>query len=341
MYSYEWAVDKLNHARSKDAGKPVQNNTRLYEREDGIAVKFHAVDVVTIHPDGTYTLRNGGWNTVTTLERIRDFSPAKLVSVNQDRGGRGDWYVQLEPNPDDPKPEYVNRPIPAPFTEPNPGPKPENPWLGDWWERNRRYQQCMDLLDTYGSLEGWKAERKIQYRARRDYLKAEREWWTRNYIPFYDGIKVDSEGYAPRLRADGPSPAKLRRYEAAVKQMKARIDKYAKEYIDALREGMPMPGSGDCWFCAMTAENGQPLGDATGNHDHLINHMEDDYYVPSLAVNAIREAGYSDTGIYIFLNIKPEQGTMGGHANHFDNRIVKKSIVSYMRKRLLPQAPTE
>ena len=41
MYSYEWAVDQLNHARSKDAGKPVQNNTRLYEREDGIAVKFH------------------------------------------------------------------------------------------------------------------------------------------------------------------------------------------------------------------------------------------------------------------------------------------------------------
>ena len=36
-------------------------------------------------------------------------------------------------------------------------------------------------------------------------------------------------------------------------------------------------------------------------NDHLFQHMKDRYYVPRLAVNALRERGYQDVGIYIWL----------------------------------------
>ena len=125
---WQWATETLATARNESAGKPVQNNTRLFRRsDDSIAVKLHAVDVVTINADGTWTLRNGGWNTVTTMERIRGYSPARLFSE------RGEWFIRLEPNPDDPKPTRVDREVPKPFTAEYPGDEPvKNPDRMSW-----------------------------------------------------------------------------------------------------------------------------------------------------------------------------------------------------------------
>jgi hypothetical protein len=41
-------------------------------------VAYHSTDVVTIHPDGTFTLDTGGWDTQTTKERMTTYSPAKI-----------------------------------------------------------------------------------------------------------------------------------------------------------------------------------------------------------------------------------------------------------------------
>ena len=58
------------------------------------------------------------------------------------------------------------------------------------------------------------------------------------------------------------------------------------------------------------------MGDITENHSHLFTHMEERYYVPSLAVNAMREnAKLTETGIYLWLDMNPGPeggGTMGG-----------------------------
>ena len=333
-HGFSWAVSTLKSARNEGAGKPVANNTRLYKRDENrYAVKLHAVDVVTINDDNTWTLRAEGWHTVTTLERIRRFSPARIESV------KGEWYVALEPDANDPKPAYVDRPIPAPFTEPNPGPEQEERYDYEWWLSNRRYQQCMQLLEQYGTLEAWGEARKQQYRERRVYLAAQREWEQRNRVPFYDGITVDSDGYAPRLRKDGPSPAKLRKHEAAVAYMKKRIDKYVDEFIAELKKGtMPMPSGGDCWMCLFrNTDTGETWGDM-GDNDHLIGHIADHYYVPSLAVNALRERGYKDVGIYMWLDMNQDTGTMGKPGGRYDN--VKRDIRAYMNKRLIPNAPT-
>ena len=125
---------------------------------------------------------------------------------------------------------------------------------------------------------------------------------------------------------------------------------------------MPMPGEGDCWYCGMHRADGTPLGDAMDTlhsdgsltieeaHDHLLSHMSEKYYVPSLAVNALRERRYRDAGIYMWLDMDPIRpnrdgtamegtDTMGKPGGRYDN--VRRDIRAYLVKRLVPKAPTK
>ena len=78
--NHQEAKDLFSTARNKEAGKPIANNTRLFKRPNGYAIRLHNTDVVTIHPDDTYTLCTGGWETVTTKQRINEYSPAQVYS---------------------------------------------------------------------------------------------------------------------------------------------------------------------------------------------------------------------------------------------------------------------
>jgi hypothetical protein len=97
---------------------------------------------------------------------------------------------------------------------------------GDHWARRfdsfRGYKMYAEMMERFGTREAWQEAYLADLRARRAYLKADREWEERNRVPFYDGITIDSEGYAHRLREKGPSPAKLRRHEAEVKRTKKK-----------------------------------------------------------------------------------------------------------------------
>lgn len=355
FYDIRWAADMMSSARSKANGKPVANNTRLFDNGDGsYRLRYHNTDIITYNADGTWTIRANGWTTLTTAQRLREYSPLRFISE------RGEWYVWLEPREDDPRPEIVYPPIPAPFERP--ADYEQTTHYHDYRmsyrieQRQRTYDEMMKRFDgplgVAGNIIRWDNERQEQFQARKAYLKADREWVDRNRIPFYDGITVNEDGYAPRLRANGPSPAKLRRYEREVKRIQKAIDNYVNGFIAALKgEGLPMPSSGDCWYCAMRAESGQTMGDAMQtlhpngsvstevNTDHLWSHIEEKYYVPSLAVNALRERGYKDIGIYFWLDMDQETGRMGKPDGRYDG--VKRDIVKYMRKRIIPNAPTE
>lgn len=86
--SYHQARDTFaRFARTPKHGGPMRVNlgyaTWLHERIDGweqpsMAVRFHATDVVTFHPDGSITLATDGWFTKTTRERIEDYTPAEV-----------------------------------------------------------------------------------------------------------------------------------------------------------------------------------------------------------------------------------------------------------------------
>lgn len=440
MKDYEYLRLTIESARDKSSGKPLANNTRLYE---GVAtvdgkqvscfdIKLHNTVIVKVLADCRALLFNGGWNTVTTLDRIRTYGSSHVFSES------GEWYVWLTPDSDDPRPDRFDRTIPKPYDEPiNPGPEPVKsddgciagtledysyvtgvydfhasfidkltgePRIGygepygdllvwrngvieyvaeqyqtySWHQPtdpNVDRKQCphcasfdsllgrwraleygvsygdgprhghkmwRDMMDRYGTSEAWHEAYIADFRARKAYLAAEREWTERNRVPFYDGIMVDTNGYA--IRPPKALARKLAAHERKVERMQKRIDRYIEGFIEALKKGMGMPSGGDCWYCSMRTNidgnvgEGKTLGDVSGA-DHLLSHMSEGYYVPSLVVNALRERGYKDVGIYMWLDMDADTETMGKPDGRYDN--VKRDLRSYMRKRLIPQAPTE
>lgn len=74
------------------------------------------------------------------------------------------------------------------------------------------------------------------------------------------------------------------------------------KYLDGLKSvAEPIhPGAGDCWGCLLiNQKTGKPDGFGTS---HLLSHLDEGYYVGSLIINALRECGLSDIGIYLYYN---------------------------------------
>lgn len=54
--------------------KKLDNNTYARREEDGTtAIKLHETDIITVHPNHTITITTGGWQTVTTKERLNSY----------------------------------------------------------------------------------------------------------------------------------------------------------------------------------------------------------------------------------------------------------------------------
>lgn len=89
--TYEWASEQLT-GRCKDRRK-LCNNTYLLRRDkDTIAVRLHETDIVTFFADGDIDIYTGGWNTVTTKDRINGYSPVRVYSEHGHMFAHyGDW----------------------------------------------------------------------------------------------------------------------------------------------------------------------------------------------------------------------------------------------------------
>lgn len=72
------------------------HKTRIETDADGVHVRYHNTRVISRAPDGTITLRTGGWRTVTTKLRINQaFREWGLpFSLYQKHHA---WYVQRLP----------------------------------------------------------------------------------------------------------------------------------------------------------------------------------------------------------------------------------------------------
>lgn len=200
-------------------------------------------------------------------------------------------------------------------------------WGGD---RDKGFKQMCEALERFGSREAWQDAYLEDFRATRDARKAYREWTDRNRTLFEDGMEVDDDGFA--LAPDPTAELKL----IEQRHVKGEINAFVRRAIAALEAGLPMPGSGDCWYCLFQdRKTGETWGDLA-SHTHLRDHMREDYFVPSLFVNAMRGRGYQDAGIYIMLDMRPEDGEMGGRSRRYDN--VARALRSYLTARLVPEA---
>jgi len=109
-------------------------------------------------------------------------------------------------------------------------------------------------------------------------------WYFNDNSVYYNGVKIRYTGQVIRPR----QPAKT---EDQSKKLKAKIKKYVDGYIKCIEAGqLGFPDRGDCWGCYMVDKAGNTvMGDS-----HLWDHIKENYFVPSLLVNAGREAGYKD-----------------------------------------------
>jgi hypothetical protein len=158
-------------------------------------------------------------------------------------------------------------------------------------------------------------------------------WYLGEYhglkMPYFDGIRVRYDGTVLNGKENPVTEDTVK--ESA--NLKCKINKYANDFVKLMEnEGIPAPGGGDCWYCLMQTENGSSLGDAIDDTDHLLSHIEEKYYVPSLVFNAVREAGYPSSSL--ILGYDPATDTMGSR-QWFYGSGVKRALVKYLKSRLV------
>lgn len=111
-------------------------------------------------------------------------------------------------------------------------------------------------------------------------------WYLNDGSEFFDGIIIAENG-TPINPMSVKDTTKL---DKKRKKLDKMVSKYIKEFCFNIRSGnFNYPSAGDCFDCSMVTEDGQVLGDI-GNGHHLILHMKDKYYVPSLLYNAFKES---------------------------------------------------
>jgi hypothetical protein len=76
--------------KTNRTSRKIGNNTRGYIEYDGsVSIELHSTKVVVLYPNGLVKLQTGGWQTVTTKDRINQYSPVRVYQRNYE------WFVKL------------------------------------------------------------------------------------------------------------------------------------------------------------------------------------------------------------------------------------------------------
>ena len=137
-------------------------------------------------------------------------------------------------------------------------------------------------------------------------------WYLSDNKLFYDGCIINSKG---KLIS---KPLKNEIYKNKIAKLKKQISKYCNLIT---KDNLPLPSSGDCWFCALHDKDNVPM-DGNKNNDHLLSHLKENYLHGSILVNAMRENNYRDEQISLFFHLK--------YSDYF-----KRSVKKYLQKRLI------
>ena len=114
-----------------------------------------------------------------------------------------------------------------------------------------------------------------------------------------------------------------------------RAKKYCADYMTALMaRKIPAPGAGDCFGCLMKAEDGStPMG----GPDHIKNHMEQKYFVPSLVVRACERFPVSIMARNFFAyawNPEHKSEDVPDFVNDIARGQIGKALFRYVKKEL-------
>jgi len=82
MIDYKKCEEEFAKARTsvifKEKCKKLARNTYLFKTSDSFNIRFHDTDIVEVDENNNYHVRNGGWWTKVTLERINRYLPIRF-----------------------------------------------------------------------------------------------------------------------------------------------------------------------------------------------------------------------------------------------------------------------
>lgn len=146
-------------------------------------------------------------------------------------------------------------------------------------------------------------------------------WYINNKHLFKDGIRIEPDG---TVKGD-MTPGELKEW----KYTKEKIMAFAKRFAEALP--VPQPSGGDCWYCAFRDKEDRTWGDMA-DHVHLWHHIEEDYFVPSLLYNAMKEDGYHEMGMLLRRVFEDE---IERDISSYFRQDAKRALRRYLYRRLL------
>lgn len=185
---------------------------------------------------------------------------------------------------------------------------------------------------TYSTKERLNAYSPVCVGQSKNIWYVSKNWQDSTTSLYYDGIEFAYDGtQLSPIQSDDTKALKQAR------AMKKRINAYADLCVEQVQQGIALPGNGDCFHCSMHTTNGIALGDAVHDTEHLLEHMTEEYVVPSLIYNAMKEKGYSEKQFIMFCGYDTS-GSSGKHQIDFMLKRVRKCIYDYLVKRLVTNA---
>ena len=152
-------------------------------------------------------------------------------------------------------------------------------------------------------------------------------WYLRDTLNSKEYIYQDGITIHPDLTVsdEGEDP------KAALK-LKKSIQAYVKKYVKALFAGkVPKPDNGDCLYCLMTdVKTGKPIKETS----HLLSHIDEDYFVPSLLANAINEIPISTAALHVLSTIWSGEGHKANGLTQISKDQLSKSLKRYLYRQL-------
>lgn len=139
-----------------------------------------------------------------------------------------------------------------------------------------RFQKVSDkmVLNANKYMTPTTKDRINRFQNRVSISQDKRQWTvttSKEQVIFENYMKIDSEGNVEGVSEYDP-------------KLLDKIKKYVKGYMKALVTGkIKSPGTGDCFLCQSIN------GDGRVDAEHYLSHMQENYYVPSMIVNAIQE----------------------------------------------------
>ena len=183
------------------------------------------------------------------------------------------------------------------------------------------------VLDTHGWRTATTKSHMNEFLPGGLYITQSNWVWHLGGREFLDGTIIFPDGGLLYPNTERPMPPKER------DKLYQAIRAYAREFgiRVAATPGPFVPDDGDCLYCRL-GNSGLSLGDMQKDTEHLLAHIEEGYYVPSLLYNAMRERKLSP---YV-----AERVSLGGASRlaSWDSLVeeqVADTVRQYLRRRLI------